>query len=125
MKEDALRGNVDCHPPCRATRQECVCNMAITASPVKAPDGFFGDALAEWLAPNLTDYGSVLAWLRDVDAKNNDVQISGGVSLSPSALRHFVYTEWARINGARGVRVRVGCSGVVWCIYDVPSVLRE
>jgi hypothetical protein len=74
---------------------------------------------------NLTDYGSVLAWLRDVDAKNTDVQISGGVSLSPSALRHFVYTEWARINGARGVRVRVGCSGVVWCIYDVPSVLRE
>jgi hypothetical protein len=36
-----------------------------------------------------------------------------------------VYTGWARINGARGVCVRVGCTGVVWCICDVPSVLRE
>lgn len=125
MKMGALQGKTDCYPPCRATRRGCVCNDVVTASPAKAPEGCFGDALAAWLVDNLTDYDTVLEWLQDLNAKNEVLKKEGGAFSSPGALRHWAYTEWARINGARGVRVRVGGDCVVWCISDVPSALCE
>ncbi len=85
----------------------------VTASPAKAPEGCIGDALTEWLASNLTDYDTVMEWLHDLNAKNEVLKKDGGAFLSPGALRHWAYTEWARMNGARGLRVHMGGNDVV------------